>query len=334
MPPATPLYTRDQVFNLVKSFSGQSNVIAVPRIFITLTGSASLALLLSQLLFWTERTTRPDGFIFKSDQDWKDEVGVTPYAVSKFKTLPYIETKVKRANGSPTTHYRLLFDSLVDQLMALLEMESSNSEDPSLETAESTSRNQEIHSSISKDPFGEFNETLTKITTKNTAKNTTKKVNPKGLAQVCAPFEPEPSTSVSKPKRQSKPKAEPSPLQYPMMQAIAKVTRSNIKIRDMAARIGKVAAQLLAAGFTPEDVLNFESYWKENDWRWEKSRMLPRPSDIVSLIEQSKSSTSYEPTIEERRAAALKELEDYRKQLEQNAAIQTGGSEEVENAAL
>lgn len=307
-------YSREQILSLIKSFAGQANIIAVPRIFVALTGDTSLALMLSQLLYWSDRSLRPDGFIFKSAREWLVEVGVTSYAVGKFNALPYVETKVLRANGSPTTHYRIIFDVLVDHMMALLEMDSSFSENPFLENTESISRNQEIHLSNSKSPFIDFNKSLTEITTKTT----TETVNPKGLAQNCAPPSPDPSpVSVSKPKKRSKPKTEPSPLQYPMMQAIAKVTGSNIKIRDMAARIGRVASQLLEAGYTPEDVLNFEAYWQENDWRWKKSRMLPRPTDIQSLIDQSKSSDNYEQLFEEKRAAAIKELEDFQKQFDE-----------------
>ena len=307
--------TREQILNLIKSFAGQANIIAVPRIFVALTGDTSLALMLSQLLYWSDRSLRPDGFIFKSAREWQAEVGVTPYAVGKFNTLPYVETKVKRANGSPTTHYRILFDDLVDRMMALLEIDSSFSENPFLEITESISRNQEMHLANSKSPFIDFNKSLTKITTKTT----TETVNPKGLAQDCAPPIPEPApVSVSKPKKRTKPKAEPSPLQFPMMEAIAKVSGSNLKIRDIAARIGRVASQLLKAGFTPEDVLAFEAYWKETDWRWQKNRMLPRPTDIQSLIAQSKSTTNYDQLIEEKRAAALKELEEIEKNQENN----------------
>ncbi len=346
MPPATPLYTRDQVFNLVKSFSGQSNVIAVPRIFISLTGSASLALLLSQLLYWSERTTRRDRFVYKSNRDWFEEVGASRYDVDQFKTLPYVETKVKRANNYPTTHYRLRIDVLVDEMMALLEKNTPilDEEEEEEDLAEMNTDPAKICTPLCENshtlmqnfaqPLVENNKSLTKITTKTTTDSL--------KDGTCAPEgarPPEKASSVVKKKSKDKPQSKPEEpsAQWEMMRAISTVTSYELKFKDVAAQVGRIAKQILAGGYTVQDVLDFETYWQENDWRWKKDKRKPTPADILKDIPESKKSMTpinYEEIYAQRRAAALKELEDYRKQLEQNAASQTGESEEVENAAL
>jgi hypothetical protein len=112
LPSTIPTPCRDKILALIETQAGQVNMLVVPRVFIDITGSHVLALMLSQLLYWSDRAKRRDGFVYKSARDWYLEVGASEYAVGKFNRLPYIETKVKRANGSPTTHYRINFEKL------------------------------------------------------------------------------------------------------------------------------------------------------------------------------------------------------------------------------
>ena len=111
-----PTPHKDRIYALIKDSTGQVNVLAIPRIFITITGSLTLASLLSQLLYWSDRAKRRDGFVYKSARDWYLEVGASKYAVEKFNRLPCIETRVKKANGHPTTHYRINFEKLADMI--------------------------------------------------------------------------------------------------------------------------------------------------------------------------------------------------------------------------
>lgn len=51
--------------------------IAFQRAFVTVTGSINAALLLSQIVYWSQRTSDPDGWFYKTQADWRDETGLT-----------------------------------------------------------------------------------------------------------------------------------------------------------------------------------------------------------------------------------------------------------------
>lgn len=51
--------------------------IAYHRVFVTLTGSVKAAVLLSQAVYWQKRTSRKDGWFYKSYGEWEDETGLT-----------------------------------------------------------------------------------------------------------------------------------------------------------------------------------------------------------------------------------------------------------------
>jgi hypothetical protein len=86
-----------------------------------LNGDHKMTLLLNQILYWTDRTTDPDGWFYKSYADWYSETGLSEWEVRRIvhgdprtktpqPTLKDygLETKIKKApNGSPTCYYRL-----------------------------------------------------------------------------------------------------------------------------------------------------------------------------------------------------------------------------------
>lgn len=49
-------------------------VLGLPQEFLFLTGDATSALLLSQLVYWTERCTSPKGCVYKRQADWEKEM--------------------------------------------------------------------------------------------------------------------------------------------------------------------------------------------------------------------------------------------------------------------
>lgn len=150
--------------------AGQNNTIALNRVFVELTGSMELGALLGQLVYWTPRTKNPDGWVYKSTRQWQEELGaVTDYSIRLFKKLPYVETVVKRANGSPTTHYRINQQALCQAIMEHIQQTPQPQEETEPpEEPEETEEAQQIHLLNSTNPFGEFNESLTLTTTQNT----------------------------------------------------------------------------------------------------------------------------------------------------------------------
>lgn len=51
--------------------------IAFQRCFVALTGSINAALMLSQAIYWSNRTDDPEGWFYKSRDEWTDEIGLT-----------------------------------------------------------------------------------------------------------------------------------------------------------------------------------------------------------------------------------------------------------------
>ena len=109
------------LFDLVSEFSGEKNSVSIPRIYIKLCGGDfTTAAVLSQLVFWSSKGKRSDGYFWKSYEDianelCEDEITVEQvrYAVKKLKTLlcDCFFVEVRRANGITTNHYR--FDQLI-----------------------------------------------------------------------------------------------------------------------------------------------------------------------------------------------------------------------------
>ncbi len=77
--------------------------------FKKITGSTNAALLLSQAFYWTKRTKDPEGWFFKTREEWMDETGMTESeldgARTKCRDAGLMEEKLK---GVPATlHYRV-----------------------------------------------------------------------------------------------------------------------------------------------------------------------------------------------------------------------------------
>ena len=96
---------------LISSFSGQDRMITVPRIYIELVGEYPAAALLNQIVFWSDKSKRKDGFFYKTYKEWEEELALSEYqvrrCVKQLEEKGVVETKLKKANGSPTLHYKL-----------------------------------------------------------------------------------------------------------------------------------------------------------------------------------------------------------------------------------
>lgn len=152
-----------QITALIKRTSGQANILTIPRMYIDLLGNDHLAaLLLSQMVYWSDKTKRKDGAFYKTYADWTDELAMTQYqvtrATAKIQSLhpDLLERKVKRAHGVPTNHYWLdvdLLSSLIIKFLDNRETLQSDYEETSF------SENKETSQSLT--------ETTQKTTTKN-----------------------------------------------------------------------------------------------------------------------------------------------------------------------
>lgn len=107
---------RETILKLIEDKEGFRNLIAVPRFFIDYTGNLDSAIFLSQLLYWSDNSVRPDGAVYKKYEDWRKEIGLSEYEVKQsvkvLKKKNVLQTKLKKANGAPTLHYYLDLEKL------------------------------------------------------------------------------------------------------------------------------------------------------------------------------------------------------------------------------
>ncbi|WJY13636.1 hypothetical protein PCO82_13785 [Pectobacteriaceae bacterium CE90] len=76
--------------------------IAFQRSFVRMGAGITGALLLSQLIYWTNRTNA-DGWIYKTQEEWEEETGLTRYeqesARKKLRGLGVLVEQKKRGSG-------------------------------------------------------------------------------------------------------------------------------------------------------------------------------------------------------------------------------------------
>lgn len=102
---------RDYISSIITQFSGQNNVIPIPVVYIKITEDYPSAALLNQMIYWSDRTSRKDGYFYKSYNEWYEELHLTEYqvrrATKKLKSFGFVDTALKKANGAPTLHYKV-----------------------------------------------------------------------------------------------------------------------------------------------------------------------------------------------------------------------------------
>lgn len=127
--------TQQAVYKLIKQFSGQANVLTIPRLFVDLTGDHISALFLSQVIYWSERTNDPEGWFYKTDKEWIDELGITRHQLNRITrkapdgkrpVSPLVEklgleVKVGKVGTTPVTHYRLDSEMFTKAIIHYLE---------------------------------------------------------------------------------------------------------------------------------------------------------------------------------------------------------------------
>lgn len=122
---------KHQTFDIIRQLTGHENIITLNVAFIDFVGDLECGLFLSQLIYWSDRGTRKDGFIFKTDQEWFDELRLSKYAVRKSKKklteMGILETKIKKAYGNPTTHYKLNKEAFTQQFIWFLRNRNNES---------------------------------------------------------------------------------------------------------------------------------------------------------------------------------------------------------------
>jgi hypothetical protein len=94
--------------------------IAFHRLFAAIAGSVGGGVFLSQLYYWTERTDDPDGWIYKTAEEWYDETMLTRRELDSIRKALKDKgvVKEKLAGVPATVHYKIEWNELFDGLKA------------------------------------------------------------------------------------------------------------------------------------------------------------------------------------------------------------------------
>ena len=168
----------DDIKSVISTFSGTERHITVPRVYLEMLGDFNTAAFLNQLIFWSDKTKRTDGYFYKTYTEWNEELLLSEYQVRRsakiLKENGFIDTKLKKANGSPTLHYKVNMDKLSESILKKLKNRNqtnlSNDSEVSLVslTVDDTVDEQTVDSNKSRDstrtPYKEIIEYLNEKT--------------------------------------------------------------------------------------------------------------------------------------------------------------------------
>jgi len=119
----------DLVKVLLSNMAGSQHHITVNTTFVKFMDELECGVFLSQLIYWSDRGGRKDGWFYKTQKEWEEEIGIKRRAINrcikKLEGKKILKTKVMKVGGAPTTHYKLDMDVLTQELKAFLQKEHS-----------------------------------------------------------------------------------------------------------------------------------------------------------------------------------------------------------------
>jgi hypothetical protein len=118
--------------------------IAFHPVLARLFGGINEAVYWQQLHYWSDKGKRPDGFIYKTKEKIEEETTLTRYQQDsvrkKLEQAGYLETKLIKANGAPTLHYKVNARLVENLLMERRETDESEKQETYQSITESTQR--------------------------------------------------------------------------------------------------------------------------------------------------------------------------------------------------
>ncbi|MGO2307068.1 MAG: replication protein 15 [Providencia sp.] len=141
------------IFDVVQAMSGHKNVIVIPVPYLEFfkgdQQAHALAAVLNQLVFWSGiSSSASEGWFYKSHEELADEIkGISGEEqarrlVDKLRKKYFpgiIETKTKKVNGTPVTHYKLDGNALIAMIFPAIS-ETSKVRNGNVESNESNRR--------------------------------------------------------------------------------------------------------------------------------------------------------------------------------------------------
>jgi hypothetical protein len=141
---STPEINLDWVMAVTDEFTGQHNIIPIPRTFVEWLGDYHCAALLNQIIYWSSprRNKREGGWFYKSAAEWLEELGLTEYQIRRATRVltekAGVETKRGQVAGGGTPNfYRLNRAKFSDSYLKFLQdRKLSNSSIEAAKTAD------------------------------------------------------------------------------------------------------------------------------------------------------------------------------------------------------
>lgn len=121
-PESQPI-TRAQLVQITQELL--KSPIAFHRVFARIGGGVTAGLLLSQAWYWTPRTTNPEKWFYKSQDEWEEETGLTrreqETARKKLIERGLIEEKRGNIRFHGMLHFRVNVEAVIEALLSVLE---------------------------------------------------------------------------------------------------------------------------------------------------------------------------------------------------------------------
>ncbi len=127
-PDSFPIASGDPAGSIPHLLQLLDRPIAFHRCFVTLTGSVTAALMLSQALYWQRRCKDPEGWWYKTRDEWAEETGLGRYeqegARKRLRKLGMLQEHLR---GVPATvWYRVNEERLLEELAKAARQKTSN----------------------------------------------------------------------------------------------------------------------------------------------------------------------------------------------------------------
>lgn len=111
-------------------FSGQESMVTTPKLYIQLTGSHTLAIVLSQCIYWSDKSECDDGWFYKRYDEWFEEIHIPERTLRRrfdhLEIQGWITTKVKKVRGINIKHIHPNMDLIIESLNTMLNNDCSN----------------------------------------------------------------------------------------------------------------------------------------------------------------------------------------------------------------
>ena len=109
----------NSAFNLVAQFMGRQNTVPIPVPFVQLVGDYASAALLSQVIYWSDRTEDAEGWFYKSREEWAAELLLTEKQVRRCVAACGELIEVQRRGIPARNYYRPNREALIVALQEL-----------------------------------------------------------------------------------------------------------------------------------------------------------------------------------------------------------------------